>query len=312
MFIHELADAKQLFSVVSSETNITPAIIEKDYWLMHCLWALKKQGFKFDLKGGTSLSKGYGIISRFSEDVDIKIYPPLELNLMAGKNHDKPSHVASRQQYFEWLVAEIDIPGIVSVERDQSFDDAKLRNAGIRLTYNSHFERVPGLKPGILLEVGFDVTTPNSKKTITSWAFEKVRSLSLDISNNQALEINCYLPEYTFVEKLQTISTKYRQQQKQQSLPTNFMRHYYDVYQLLNHQAVSDFIGTDKYLEHKQKRFRRADEKDLSRNEAFILSEQSTRALYKAEYNKTSALYFNGQPDFDDILVRISKFLHLL
>ena len=41
---------------------------------MHCLWGLQQQGFQFELKGGTSLSKGFGIIERFSEDIDIQIH----------------------------------------------------------------------------------------------------------------------------------------------------------------------------------------------------------------------------------------------
>ncbi|WP_425485263.1 nucleotidyl transferase AbiEii/AbiGii toxin family protein [Burkholderia guangdongensis] len=40
---------------------------------MQCLWGLQAQGFQFELKGGTSLSKGFGIIHRFSEDIDIRM-----------------------------------------------------------------------------------------------------------------------------------------------------------------------------------------------------------------------------------------------
>ena len=70
MFLHELPDAKELFLVVSEEKAINPSIVEKDYWVMHTLWGLQQQGFEFELKGGTSLSKGFNIIDRFSEDID--------------------------------------------------------------------------------------------------------------------------------------------------------------------------------------------------------------------------------------------------
>ena len=73
MFLHELPDAKELFLVVSEEKGINPSIVEKDYWVMHSLWGLQQQGFAFELKGGTSLSKGFDIINRFSEDIDIQI-----------------------------------------------------------------------------------------------------------------------------------------------------------------------------------------------------------------------------------------------
>ncbi|OGT29831.1 MAG: hypothetical protein A3E87_05740 [Gammaproteobacteria bacterium RIFCSPHIGHO2_12_FULL_35_23] len=71
-FLHELPDVKELFKVVAKEKQVLPAIVEKNYWLMHCLWDLQQQGFDFELKGGTSLSKGFNIIERFSEDIDIQ------------------------------------------------------------------------------------------------------------------------------------------------------------------------------------------------------------------------------------------------
>jgi predicted nucleotidyltransferase component of viral defense system len=73
MFLHELTDARDLFLVVSAEKAINPSIVEKDYWVMHALWGLQQQSYDFELKGGTSLSKGYSIINRFSEDIDIQM-----------------------------------------------------------------------------------------------------------------------------------------------------------------------------------------------------------------------------------------------
>ena len=81
-------------------TGVASYLIEKDYWLMHGLWALQQQGWQFQLKGGTSLSKGFGIIQRFSEDIDLRIE---------------------------------------SVERDTEYDDPKYRGAGIRLQQAAAF-----------------------------------------------------------------------------------------------------------------------------------------------------------------------------
>ncbi len=72
---------------------INPQLIEKDYWIMHALWGLNEIGFKYELKGGTSLSKGWKLIDRFSEDIDVLIHPPTELELSTGKNHAKPKHI---------------------------------------------------------------------------------------------------------------------------------------------------------------------------------------------------------------------------
>jgi len=72
-FIHNDPEFKELLSIVSSIKGLDITLVEKDYWIMHTLYSLKQQGIEFELKGGTSLSKGYGLIHRFSEDIDIHI-----------------------------------------------------------------------------------------------------------------------------------------------------------------------------------------------------------------------------------------------
>ena len=59
-FLHDRRDFDQLLAVVADERGLDPMLVEKDYWIMHCLWGLQAQGFQFELKGGTSLSKGFG------------------------------------------------------------------------------------------------------------------------------------------------------------------------------------------------------------------------------------------------------------
>jgi predicted nucleotidyltransferase component of viral defense system len=54
---------------------------------------------RFELKGGTSLSKGYRIINRFSEDIDIRIESPEAMRVKTGHNHDKPAHRENRKDF---------------------------------------------------------------------------------------------------------------------------------------------------------------------------------------------------------------------
>src|SRR5690606_36364920 len=112
-----------------------------------------------------SLSKGYGLINRFSEDIDIRIEPPADPPVMTGRNHEKPAHVQSRKDFYDRLARTITIDGITSVERDTAFDDLRqYRSAGIRLTYDGANGSVEGLKDGVLLEVGFDDVAPNEAR----------------------------------------------------------------------------------------------------------------------------------------------------
>jgi len=166
-FLHELSEHRILVEQLAVVKKTRAQLVEKDYWLMHVLWGLQEQGFKFELKGGTSLSKGFRIIDRFSEDIDIRIEPPKELGVKSGVNHDKPSDIASRFKFYDWLTNELSIPG-VKTERDTSFDDKKGRSGGVRLNFQSEYPTLEGVKSYVLLEVGFDVTKPNEKKTISS------------------------------------------------------------------------------------------------------------------------------------------------
>lgn len=229
-FLHERRDFDQLLAVVANDRGLDTMLVEKDYWIMHGLWGLQAQGFVFELKGGTSLSKGFGVIHRFSEDIDIRIEPPADMDVKTGRNQDKPAHIASRQAYYDALARRIRIPGIDNVKRDTFFDDDKMRSAGIRLSYTS-----------------------------------RVATLA------------------------------------------NFLRHYYDVYCLLELQEVQDFMQTTAYHERKKQRFRSGDELVIDRNPAFTLSDSGQRQLFAREYRKSSALYYQGQPEFELLLERITN-----
>jgi len=304
-YLHNRKDFADLLNILAGKTDILPGLIEKDYWIMHVLYGLKKKGLNFELKGGTSLSKGYKIIDRFSEDIDIHIKPPAALGVEENPAKTKPAHIESRKKYYDWLAANIKIDGIVSVKRDTAFDDeAYYRSGGIRLLYESKTESIEGVKEGILLEAGFDTVTPNNNLTISSWAYDEAAGNSaVKITDNRAVDITCYHPGYTFVEKLQTIATKFRQEQEDTKERPNYMRQYYDVACLLNTEQVQKFIGTEEYQTHKKKRFPAKDfAMPVAENEAFLLSDAGLRDTFKKRYEKTNKLYYKGQLPFDEIM----------
>ena len=310
-YLHNHPQFTDLIRIVAGEKSIDPALIEKDYWIMHCLYGLRQLGLTFEMKGGTSLSKGFQIINRFSEDIDIRIEPPSGRDVKTGRNQTKPAHVQSRREFYDWLAATIHIDGIGKVERDTAFDNKDLFSAGIRLSYNSATTQLEGLRQGVLLELGFDDVTPNSPKDISSWAYDYAAG-KVDIIDNTAKGVVCYDPGYTFVEKLQTVSTKFRRQQESGDSPVEFMRHYYDIHALLQRLEVQDFIGTDAYKKHKAKRFREGDNLDIAKNEGFILSDLETRKLYDHAYTTSSALYYGDRPTFEQIMAGISAWVDRL
>ena len=306
-FLHRHKEFPDLIRIVGDELSIDPVLVEKDYWIMHCLYGLQQMGLSFELKGGTSLSKGLGVIDRFSEDIDIRIEPPAGLKVAVNPNRQKPQHVKSRLDFYDWLAGEIAIDGIATVERDTEFDDERYyRSGGIRLRYDSHTGSLSGIRDGVLLELGFDTVSPNSPYTISSWAYDHAAD-KVEIKDNRAVDVACYHPGYTFVEKLQTISTKFRKQQESANAPDEFMRQYYDVYRLLDVPQVQKFVGTDDYTAHKNKRFRTGDNPVLAENEAFILSDPTVRANYSEAYERARPLFYRPCPDFGSIMDALAR-----
>jgi predicted nucleotidyltransferase component of viral defense system len=84
-YLHDHPQFPDLIRIVADEKGIDPALVEKDYWIMHCLHGLQQFGFAFQLKGGTSLSKGHHAINRFSEDIDILVEPPSGHDVKTGR-----------------------------------------------------------------------------------------------------------------------------------------------------------------------------------------------------------------------------------
>lgn len=305
-FLHELPQAKDLFRTIAAEKRLPAAIVEKDYWVMHCLWGLKQQGFDFEMKGGTSLSKGWRCIERFSEDIDIRFDSPTELNVKG----DKDSHIRARFEFFDNLAAEMGFPGIV-VERVRDQDDKKAQNGGIGLKYKSHFESIAGLRQEVLLEVGFARTVPNEPRDFTSWALERALEAKVAIFDNRAPTVKCFNPEYTFVDKLQTICRRFRQWRDRKDpvrdRPREFLRHYYDLYKLLEVERVRKFIGTPEYDVYKKEKLRGMDAEEFRSRDAFMITEEKAYRLFKEEFKSMNTLLLSPGPTFGDLVERFRE-----
>ncbi|MBK8869550.1 MAG: nucleotidyl transferase AbiEii/AbiGii toxin family protein [Elusimicrobia bacterium] len=304
-FIHELLEAKVLFATLGAEKNIPPLVIEKDYWVMHCLWGLQNNGFQFEMKGGTSLSKGWRCIDRFSEDIDIRFEPTAGLHVKG----DKSTHIEARLAFYDDLASKIHIPGI-TVERNRTYDDEKAQNGGIGLKYASHFTPLPGLKSEVLLEVGFARTAPNEPRDVTSWALERALQAKVDVVDNRAKGVKCFNPEYTFVDKLQTICKRFRQHRdrnEERDRPRQFLRHYYDLFKLLEIERVRKFIGSEQYQTYKQEKLRGQDAREFESRKAFTFPDIKVYRLFEKEFQSMGSLLLAPGPSFKDVVIRVRK-----
>ena len=95
--------------------------------------------------------------------------------------------------------------------------------------------------------------------------------------------------------------------QKNIESPINFIRHYYDVHQLLNTDRVQQFLKTEAYKSYKVEKFGTLDEPDLTKNPAFQLSMPGEIDKFSALYHKKAEIYFGAIPAFKEIIQNIKS-----
>ncbi len=83
------------------------------------------------------------------------------------------------------------------------------------------------------------------------------------------------------------------------------MRHYYDLYKLLELERVKKFIGTTDYQTYKQEKLRGEDAKEFAPRSAFAITDDKTYRLFEKEFESISSLLLSPGPTFKEVLDRI-------
>ena len=240
-FVHEHGEFDAVLSIVSERRGVSAALVEKDYWVTHSLWALETNMSRVWFKGGTSLAKGFGLIERFSEDLDVKL-DALDLPPVADWQSEGTRAVEARRRFFEGLSRRLHVPG-ARVRELAELRDRSWRNVVFAVHYRSCFpgRLPPGVRPFVQIEVGSARVTPGEERAITSWVHEYLAAEAPDVAAtmipNRPCAIHCVLPAVTLLEKIEAISRRYH---RQPFTPADFVRHYEDAARILTAGVGSD------------------------------------------------------------------------
>ena len=208
-FVHDDPEFADLLRIVAASRGLAVSLIEKDYWVTHALWALHAQGFEVWFKGGTSLSKGFGLIRRFSEDLDLKVAPG-STGIPAAQNwrSEGVNATAVRRGFFEALASTLRVPG-AGVGLDPDADDPTWRNARLQVRYPQAepTARAGWMRPFVLLEVGDARVTPFVLRDLGSLVHDELERLGrLDAyTENRPRGVRCVHPLVTLIEKLDAL-----------------------------------------------------------------------------------------------------------
>jgi len=263
----ELNREQQLFLLdeTHKKTNLLVVVIEKDEWVTAVIRALFSLPYAEHLlfKGGTSLSKCWHIIERFSEDVDIAINRELlgfsgELSNNQIRNKlRKTSYLFIKEKLAPDLAEQMKIQGInsglFSVNVEFSEDSTK-DPVIVEVIYNSVIEGLTYINPIVKLEIGCrSMREPFEQVVIQSLIDETFPDTPF---SNEAFRVNAVVPQRTFIEKLCLLQEEFAKPQT--LVRTNRMsRHLYDIVKMADTNII-DKAFSDKHLwtsvvEHRQK-----------------------------------------------------------
>jgi len=240
------AERNELFSEAAAKLGTTPAVIEKDFWVTWVLDRLFTQPELAQLlmfKGGTSLSKAYRLIERFSEDIDLI----LDWRVLGGPD---PQAERSKSQQVK-LNEEINDRALAYI-RDELFPRVEAALAGIcvcelegvaphvvNIRYPGAFPDVY-LRPEVRLEIGpLASWVPYETREIGSYAAEAFPR----VFNRGTCSVNVIKAERTFWEKA-TILHQEAHRAPDKVLPERHSRHYYDLSRMAR-SAVKDAALAD-------------------------------------------------------------------
>ncbi|MFA4888546.1 MAG: nucleotidyl transferase AbiEii/AbiGii toxin family protein [Candidatus Omnitrophota bacterium] len=317
------SDKKVYFDVVANELDVTPQLIEKDFWvcwILKMLFSLPESGNHLTFKGGTSLSKCYNVIKRFSEDVDVSI----ERTFLTSQESIEPDRKQSSKENQRRLdrlkqacqekIGDVIIPelkdkigsalsDIVKWEIKLDSDDSDKQT--ILFTYPSIIDNSTNnyIQPVVKIELG---------ARSDHWPVE-VMSVKPYVSNAagkvtiEGTQVRVLGAERTFWEKatiLHAISNGSK-------LRTRMSRHYYDVGEMVGSpiygKAIQNIDLLIKVAEHKALFFKDSKARyDLAKPGSLRLMPQNEHIVQLNEdYRQMQEMFFEDPPSFESVLEKL-------
>ncbi len=326
------AAREELFREAANSKGVHFQIIEKDFWVC---WTLKRLfiipdiGEHLIFKGGTSLSKGYGAIERFSEDIDIAI----DRSHLGFGDEDELKSLSSNKRR-QWI-KNLDAACKKIVQTDvlfalQSSFQNELNNSSLewqllvadddpyRQTLLFEYPRNPNLtmgseldyiKPFVRIEMGARPTNePIEVLTLQSYASEE-QPAAFD---NARFDLAVLSVERTFWEKATILHEQYHRSDDYKSAE-RLSRHYYDLFKLVDSEiaarAISNRDLLARVVENKKLFFTRAgaNYEDAVNGKMRLVPSEARIKAFKRDYEKMDIMFFTTPPKFDDIISTLKK-----
>lgn len=255
-------ERKVIITQTSADIGLPPAAIEKDFWVAMVLQSIFKLEYSkhFVFKGGTSLSKGWGIIERFSEDIDLAIDRSFlgfadELSAKEVTPLRKASCKFVNEKFIQHLEDVLLANGIKDFEVSVlEFERSDTDPVAIEVKYKSITEANKYLQPRVLIEISArSLKDPFENRSIRSFIGDKYPEEQF---SDKPMEIPTVVPTRTLLEKIFLLHEEF---QKPENRPINSIRmtrHLYDIGKIMDTQflevALTDKDLYEKIVKHRE------------------------------------------------------------
>jgi hypothetical protein len=327
-------DRRDLYVSTARRLGTSEQNVEKDFWVCWTLDALfnglPAGGPRFLFKGGTSLSKGFGLIERFSEDIDITVFRDdighavsiAELESLSGKKRrTKLDEIrAACQTYIKGelhrqlgtiVARELESINRSSGEQRLLVDEEDPDGQSLIFSYPSVMTADEYVRPAVKIEAGAkSALDPNAPLVIKPYIADDVPQLALSISGVTTVDAS-----RTFWDKITILHGlrrwfDHRGELRQEG--RRISRHYYDVYKLLGsaigQAAILNIQMGSDCARHARMFFNRP---DFDLDEAApgtltLMPHDKMIGALRADYVQMSGMIFGSVPAFEAVLASIA------
>jgi len=312
-------DQAGLIALHAKALKMQPFIVEKDIWVC---WALNKlfampDRMKMAFKGGTSLSKVYRAIDRFSEDIDVTIdYREFAKETTGSETRSELSRLAETLKAELNKYANANIKPYFESELEKEFDGkpwkVELDPNGEKLFihYPSAIESSGYLESSVLLEFGVrNVAEPFESHTVKTYIAEEEKDVIFPEAKVAVLALL-----RTYWEKATLAHVEYHRTEQRKSA-ARWSRHWYDLYQLSGdlNQICADKSHDilNQVVKHKKDFFHHsfANYDDCIAGGLRLVPKRDLRELLALDFESmiNAGMFYKEPPKFDIILERLQK-----
>ncbi len=321
------SDRNQILQIVAGKMDILPQIVEKDWWVVMTLKALSLTSCANFLifKGGTSLSKGWNLIERFSEDIDLSIKREDMFAIHAiNKSQKEKLRKFSRKYVIEVICKEVEhnlnemgINGfdVIPVTTRKKLDgtevviDSDKDPTQFLVSYNSVLkDKIEYIPTQVKVEIScLSMHEPTAPIRISSY----ISQYMPNFDDDNVVTFNTVVPTRTFLEKLFLLAEEF---QKVKPRSVRMSRHLYDLEKLMDTEygraALKDLSLYNAIVEHRRAYYAlKYVNYDLHSPQTinFLIPEQ-VREAWKADYENMRHTFIYGRSlEFKDLLRRLEE-----